>query len=82
METYKEVEARMPVDKDGSYKRRPGDWENREGCVRPMISLREQEPFTVTHKVSLRRHKTDKTQTHTIDKPKSKSQVQSQPSPK
>ena len=39
METYKEVEARMPVDKDGSYKRRPGDWENREGCVRPMISL-------------------------------------------
>ena len=53
MESFKEVEARTPRDKDGNYKRKQGDWDTREGCVRPMTSLREIEPFTVIHKVSL-----------------------------
>ena len=53
MESMERVKARMEVDAKGDYKKKPNDWDTREGCVRPMTGLRKPDDFQLTHKVSL-----------------------------
>ena len=51
--SLKRIEAGMMTNEAGKYSRGSGrgDWEKREGCTRPPITLWDMNPFTIMHKV-------------------------------
>ena len=53
MESIRAIEDRVEVNKNGDYKKKPNDWDEREGCTRPMSGQRQPDGFPLTHKVSL-----------------------------